>query len=103
MIPAYGKLLTFFRNEYMPKARTTLAAEAMPDGKAWYRQQIIEYTTLDLSPDQIHQIGLDQVAKIHAEMVKTMQGTGFKGSFADFLHFLRTDPAVLRQDAATNC
>jgi uncharacterized protein (DUF885 family) len=92
VIPAYGNLLTFFRKEYMPKARTTLAAEAMPDGKAWYRQQIIEYTTLDLSPDAIHQIGLDQVAKIHAEMVKTMQETGFKGSFADFLHFLRTDP-----------
>jgi uncharacterized protein (DUF885 family) len=92
VIPAYGSLLSFFRNEYVPKARTTLAAEAMPDGKAWYRQQIIEYTTLDLSPDAIHQIGLDQVAKIHAEMVKTMQETGFKGSFADFLHFLRTDP-----------
>ncbi len=92
VIPAYGNLLTFFRNEYVPKARTTLAAEAMPDGKAWYRQQIIEYTTLDLSPDAIHQVGLDQVAKIHAEMVKTMQETGFKGSFADFLHFLRTDP-----------
>jgi uncharacterized protein (DUF885 family) len=92
VIPAYGSLLTFFRNEYVPKARTTLAAEAMPDGKAWYRQQIIEYTTLDLSPDQIHQVGVDQVAKIHAEMVKTMQETGFKGSFADFLHFLRTDP-----------
>lgn len=92
VIPAYGTLLTFFRTEYVPKARTTLAAEAMPDGKAWYRQQIIEYTTLDLSPDAIHQVGLDQVAKIHAEMVKTMQETGFKGSFADFLHFLRTDP-----------
>jgi uncharacterized protein (DUF885 family) len=92
VIPAYGNLLTFFRSEYVPKARTTLAAEAMPDGKAWYRQQIIEYTTLDLSPDAIHQVGLDQVAKIHAEMVKTMQETGFKGSFADFLHFLRTDP-----------
>jgi uncharacterized protein (DUF885 family) len=92
VIPAYGSLLTFFRSEYVPKARTTLAAEAMPDGKAWYRQQIIEYTTLDLSPDAIHQVGLDQVAKIHAEMVKTMQETGFKGSFADFLHFLRTDP-----------
>jgi uncharacterized protein (DUF885 family) len=92
VIPAYGTLLTFFRSEYVPKARTTLAAEAMPDGKAWYRQQIIEYTTLDLGPDAIHQVGLDQVAKIHAEMVKTMQETGFKGSFADFLHFLRTDP-----------
>lgn len=63
----------------------------MPDGKAWYRQQIIEYTTLDQSPDAIHQIGLQQVEKIHAEMVKTMQASGFKGSFAEFLHFLRTD------------
>jgi uncharacterized protein (DUF885 family) len=92
VIPAYGTLLTFFRNEYVPKARTTLAAEAMPDGKAWYRQQIIEYTTLDLDPDTIHKVGMDQVAKIHAEMVKTMQETGFKGSFPEFLHFLRTDP-----------
>jgi uncharacterized protein (DUF885 family) len=92
VIPAYANLLTFFRNEYVPKARTTLAAEAMPDGKAFYRQQIIEYTTLDLDPDTIHKVGEEQVAKIHAEMVKTMQETGFKGSFADFLHFLRTDP-----------
>jgi uncharacterized protein (DUF885 family) len=91
VIPSYGKLLTFFRNEYLPKARTTLAAEAMPDGKAWYRQQIVEYTTLDLDPDAIHQVGLEQVAKIHAEMVKTMRESGFKGSFAEFLHFLRTD------------
>jgi uncharacterized protein (DUF885 family) len=92
VIPAYAKLLTFFRNEYVPQARTTLAAEAMPDGKAYYRQQIHEYTTLDLSPDAIHQIGLEQVAKIHAQMLDTMAQTGFKGSFADFLHFLRTDP-----------
>lgn len=92
VIPAYATLLTFFRNEYVPRARTTLAAEAMPDGKAWYRQQIIEYTTLDMDPDAIHKVGMEQVEKIHAEMVKTMQETGFKGSFADFLHFLRTDP-----------
>ncbi|HEX7817402.1 MAG TPA: DUF885 family protein [Dyella sp.] len=92
IIPAYAQLLSFFRNEYVPKARTTLAAEAMPDGKAWYRQQIIEYTTLDLAPGAVHQIGLDLVAKLHADMVKTMQDTGFKGSFADFLHYLRTDP-----------
>ena len=92
VIPAYANLLTFFHNEYEAKARTTLAAEAMPDGKAFYRQQIIEYTTLDLDPDTIHKVGQEQVAKIHAEMVKTMQDTGFKGSFADFLHFLRTDP-----------
>ena len=92
VIPAYAKLLKFFDDEYVPQARSTLAAEALPDGKAYYRQQIREYTTLDLSPDQIHQIGLQQVAKIHAEMLAVMKQTGFKGSFADFLHYLRTDP-----------
>ncbi|OOG48795.1 DUF885 family protein [Rhodanobacter sp. C01] len=92
VIPAYAKLLIFFRSEYVPQARTTLAAEAMPDGKAFYRQQIHEYTTLDLSPDAIHQIGLDQVAKIHAQMLQVMQDSGFKGSFAEFLQFLRSDP-----------
>ncbi|MFK2899566.1 DUF885 family protein [Dyella jejuensis] len=92
VIPAYAKLLTFFRNEYVPQARTTLAAEALPDGKAYYRQQIREYTTLDLAPDAIHAIGLRQVDTIHAQMLQTMRETGFKGSFAEFLHFLRTDP-----------
>ena len=92
VIPAYAKLLTFFHDEYVPHARTTLAAEAMPDGKAYYRQQIREYTTLDLSPDAIHQTGVEQVAKIHAQMLETMRDTGFKGSFAEFLQFLRTDP-----------
>lgn len=92
VIPAYAKLLAFFRDEYVPRARSTLAAEALPDGKAFYRQQIREYTTLDLGPDEIHRIGLDQVAAIHAQMLEVMQGTGFTGSFAEFLKFLRTDP-----------
>ena len=92
VIPAFAKLLTFFRNDYVPQARSTLAAEALPDGKAYYRQQIREYTTLDLDPDAIHRIGMEQVAKIHQAMLETMQDTGFKGSFAQFLHFLRTDP-----------
>jgi len=92
VIPAYAKLLAFFRNDYVPQARTTLAAEVLPDGKAFYRQQIHEYTTLDLSPDAIHQIGLEQVAKIHAQMLQVMQDSGFKGSFAEFLQFLRSDP-----------
>ncbi|MHB1058516.1 MAG: DUF885 domain-containing protein [Rhodanobacter sp.] len=92
VIPAYAKLLAFFRDEYVPQARTTLAAEALPDGKAFYRQQIREYTTLDLAPDEIHRIGLEQVAKIHAQMLEVMADTGFKGSFAEFLQYLRTDP-----------
>ena len=92
VIPSYAKLLTFFREEYLPHARKTLAAEALPDGKAYYRQQIREYTTLDLDPEAIHEIGLREVARIDAEMQATMKETGFKGDFPAFLKFLRTDP-----------
>ena len=92
VVPAFGTLLTFFRTEYMPQARTTLAAEAMPGGKEFYAQQIREYTTLDLSAEQIHQIGLEEVARIYAEMQAVIRQSGFKGSFAEFLAFLRTDP-----------
>ncbi|WP_324750681.1 DUF885 family protein [Sphingomonas sp. LY54] len=92
VIPAYGKLLAFMRNEYMPKARTTLAAHDMPDGKAFYASQIKEYTTLDLTADQIHDIGLKEVARIQAEMQQVMRESGFKGSFPEFLTFLKTDP-----------
>jgi uncharacterized protein (DUF885 family) len=92
IIPAYASLLAFFRNDYLPHARATLAAEAMPDGKAWYRQQIHEYTTLDQTPDQIHATGLREVARIHGQMLEVMRDTGFKGDFPAFLAFLRKDP-----------
>lgn len=92
VIPAFRTLLAFFRDEYVPQARTTLAAEAMPDGEAFYRQQIREYTTLDLTPQQIHDIGLAEVARIRAEMDAVIATTGFEGDFAAFLAFLRTDP-----------
>ena len=92
VIPAYARLLDFMRDEYIPKARTDIAAEDLPDGKAFYQAQIREYTTLDMTPDAIHQLGLQQVAIIHQQMLETIRQTGFKGSFADFLHFLRTDP-----------
>jgi uncharacterized protein (DUF885 family) len=90
--PAYERLLRFFRSEYLAKTRTTLAAEGMPDGKAFYQAQIREYTTLDLTAEQIHALGLKEVARITAEMEKTKAAAGFQGSMADFLKFLRTDP-----------
>ncbi len=92
VIPAHKDLLRFMREEYLPQTRTTLAAEAMPDGKAFYRAQIREYTTLDLDPEAIHQMGLAEVARIHAQMLEVMARTGFKGTFPEFLTFLRTDP-----------
>ncbi|MEO7432346.1 MAG: DUF885 family protein [Dokdonella sp.] len=91
VIPAYAKLLVFFREDYVPHARTTLAAEKLPDGEAFYRQQIREYTTLDLDPEAIHAIGLAEVARIDAEMQATMKASGFTGEFPAFLTFLRSD------------
>jgi uncharacterized protein (DUF885 family) len=92
VLPAYVKLLAFIRDVYIPQARNTLAAEAMPNGKAYYRAQILKFTTLDQDPDSIHALGVAEVAKIHEQMLRAMADSGFTGSFADFLHYLRTDP-----------
>jgi uncharacterized protein (DUF885 family) len=92
VIPAYARLLDFMQTEYIPRARIDIAAEDLPDGKAFYQAQIREYTTLDMTPEAIHQLGLEQMAIIHQQMLDTIKQTGFKGSFADFLHYLRTDP-----------
>ena len=90
--PAYDKLLAFMRHEYLEQARRTLAAVAMPDGEAFYQAQIEKHTTLTLTPQQIHDIGLKEVARIEAEMIDVKNKAGFKGSMADFFKFLRTDP-----------
>jgi len=92
VIPAHKTLLAFMRQTYFPNARQTLAAEALPDGPAYYRQMIHEYTTLDLTPDAIHAIGVSEVARIHEEMLAVMRSTGWTGAFPDFLTYLRTDP-----------
>jgi uncharacterized protein (DUF885 family) len=90
--PAYVKLLAFIRSEYLPKANTTLAATALPDGAAYYQAMIEKFTTLDLTAKQIHELGLKEVARIQAEMEATKTRAGFKGSMAEFFTFLRTDP-----------
>ena len=92
VMPAYRKLLQFYKTEYYPKARTTVSAHDLPDGDAYYRANIREYTTTDRTPEDIHQLGLQEVARIEADMRKTMRESGFKGSFEDFLKFLKTDP-----------
>ena len=93
--PAYRKLLSFWLSEYVPGARQSISARDLPNGDAYYRAEIREYTTTGLSPEEIHQIGLKEVARIEADMQKTMQTSGFKGSFAEFLTFLRTDPQFI--------
>jgi uncharacterized protein (DUF885 family) len=90
--PAYAQALAFFRDEYVPKARTTLAAERLPDGKAYYQSKIVEYTTTGMTAQQIHEIGLSEMAKIRAEMQQTKEKAGFRGDLPAFLAFLRSDP-----------
>src|SRR5436190_5553116 len=90
--PAYATLLTFLRDEYIPHTTEVLAAERQPDGAAYYRAQIKEFSTLDMAPEAIHQLGLSEVAKIHAQMLDVMKETGFAGDFPAFLTYLRTDP-----------
>ena len=92
VVPGYRELLDFFRKEYQPGARTTLGATQMPNGARYYQQKIREYTTLDLTPDEIHKIGLAEVERIAKEMDASLKKTGFDGDFAAFLQFLRTDP-----------
>ena len=92
IVPAYSKLLDFIRQEYLVKARTTLAAEKLPDGKAYYQAMIRKFTTLDLTAEQIHQIGLSEVARIKGLMQTTMQKTGFRGTLPEFMTFMRSDP-----------
>jgi len=90
--PSFVKLLGFMRDEYVPKAREYLAAENLPDGKAYYQSKIVEFTTTNLTADEIHQIGVAEMAKIRAEMQDLIKQTGFEGDLPAFLHFLRTDP-----------
>ncbi len=90
--PAYARWLAFFRDEYLPGASKVLAAEAMPDGKAYYAQQIRQYTTLDLTAGEVHAIGLAEVARIAAEMEKVKADAGFRSDLKSFIAFLRSDP-----------
>ncbi len=90
--PAYRNLLQFMRTEYVPQTRTTLAAQDLPDGKAFYQAKIREFTTLDMSADAIHALGVLEVARLRDEMIAAMQETGFKGDLPAFLASLRTDP-----------
>lgn len=90
--PAHASVLRFMREEYVPGARDTLAAESLPGGKAYYQSKIVEFTTTALTAGQIHQIGLSEMAKIRAEMQAAIAQSQFRGDFPAFLQFLRTDP-----------
>lgn len=92
VLPAYARLLAFVRDEYTPKARTSTGWSALPDGKAWYAWRVQQSTTLKLSPDQIHAIGLKEVARILGEMEGVRKQVGFQGDLKAFFKHLQDDP-----------
>jgi uncharacterized protein (DUF885 family) len=90
--PAYEKFLAFFKDNYLPHARTVAGVSSLPDGKAYYAYLVRHYTTTDMTPEQVHALGLKLVTSIHRQMQDVFKQIGFKGSYKDFIHYLRTDP-----------
>jgi uncharacterized protein (DUF885 family) len=89
--PAYQRYYDFFVNVYLPGARDSIAASDLPDGQAYYQNRLEYYTTLKMTPQQVHEVGLNEVARIRKEMQQVIDKTGFKGDFSQFIQFLRTD------------
>ncbi|MEP6633757.1 MAG: DUF885 family protein [Luteimonas sp.] len=100
IMPAYKKMRTFIADEYLPAARDTVGLDKLPNGQAWYAFNARTRTTTDMSPSEIHQLGLDEVARIQGDMRKVMAEVGFKGSLQDFFKFMRTDPQFGFKDEA---
>lgn len=97
VVEGYRRFGRFMTDEYIPGARPTIAAADLPDGRAYYAQRVRHFTTLDLTPEEIHQLGLEEVARIRAEMEAIVEEVGFSEDFAGFLRFLRTDPRFYAQ------
>ena len=93
LIPAYRRMATFLDEEYLPAARGTFGYLALPDGEAWYAYRVRLNTTSSLTAEQIHELGLSEVDRIHAEMrTAVMDRVGFEGGLMEFFEFMNTDP-----------
>jgi len=98
VIPAYRDFHKFYTEKYAPNCRKTLGITSLPGGAEYYDYLIRNFTTTDLSPKQIHQTGLSEVKRLRAEMDKIIRKVNFKGSFREFITFLRTDPQFYTDD-----
>jgi uncharacterized protein (DUF885 family) len=92
VVPTYRELLEFMQKEYIPSARPTVGASDLPDGRRFYAHRVRMFTSLEVTPEEVHRIGQDEVARIRKEMDAVIARTGFSGDFAAFLRHLRTDP-----------
>ncbi|MBX3428411.1 MAG: DUF885 domain-containing protein [Hyphomonadaceae bacterium] len=92
ILPVHRETVTFIESEYLPAARPALGLRSVPGGEDLYRYLVRSYTTTDMTPEQIHELGNQEVARIRALMEEEIRASGFRGNFAAFQRFLRTDP-----------
>ncbi|WP_222564817.1 DUF885 domain-containing protein [Novilysobacter antarcticus] len=92
LMPSYSHLRDYIANDYLPHTRDSAGMAGLPNGQDWYAFRVHQSTTTDLSPAQIHQIGLDEVARIHERMHEVMDEVGFDGTLQEFFVFMQTDP-----------
>ncbi|MCA1798142.1 MAG: DUF885 domain-containing protein [Xanthomonadaceae bacterium] len=92
LVPAYARLHDFLRDDYLPQARATVGLDALPNGDAWYAFMVRNTTTTDLTPEEIHSIGLAEVERLHLEIEGVMERVGFEGTLHEFFRFTESDP-----------
>jgi uncharacterized protein (DUF885 family) len=92
VVPSYRRLLKYFNDSYLPACRASIAASDLPDGKDFYAWRIRSFTTTKMTADEVHELGLKEVARIRAEMDAIIKQVNFQGGFAEFVNFLRSDP-----------
>ncbi len=92
VVPGYEQFLSFLEDEYIPASPEDIAISSVPDGDAYYEHLVRHFTTMDISPEEVHEIGLDEVERIRNEMYEVIDDADFEGTFDEFVDFLRTDP-----------
>jgi len=92
LIPAYSRMANFMADEYLAAARDSIGLLDLPDGQAWYAYLVRKITTTDFTAEEIHQLGLREVERIHGEMLNVMQDIGFEGTLEEFFKFVNSDP-----------
>lgn len=100
VIPAYEQMHDFMQNEYLPKGRETSGIADIPEGEKYYEHQIKRYTTTDMTAEEIHQLGLDEVARISSEMEKVKEQVGYEGDLQSFFDYVRNNKELMPFDTA---
>ncbi|MEK9529492.1 MAG: DUF885 domain-containing protein, partial [Gammaproteobacteria bacterium] len=98
VVPAYQRLYDYFTESYLPACADDIGASSLPNGKAFYEYRVRRFTTTNMTPDEVHEIGLAEVARIRAEMKQVMNEVNFEGTLAEFFTFLREDPQFYFED-----